>query len=737
MASIKMWLGWTPRESGAAGFRCVNGDAGQAQGKYQFDYRFSLVPFMQRCVNYSSSRYSGFQKFIGYGANNSGLVYNSELANTWISFCDKYPTEFEQLQDRHAYEDYYVPSAEYVKSHYGINMEQYSPAVRGTLFSMSIRSGQQKAAGKMANCAGKSDREILDILYSSYGNDDAGRWTISGQWGDAINALNEGAGIVIDTEKNTGSSSSSNTVDYAQRIIDIAMQQQGNPGGQKFWSWWGYGVPVAWCAIFVSWCAEQAGIPTSIIPKAEAVSQFVTFARNNNLLSGPGAVPKKGDLFLKYGRGAEHVGIVTGSDGTSFSSIEGNYSDRCCTVTRSINDPELEGFFSPAYPAVSGSGAGGSGTGGTGTGQDGQGGGKTYDKQILKYLHDIAKDRPDGEIILPPLYVDKTILKQSKFSACQLVIFHGKDKYLPVVEDGVTWELERQGSPGKLDFNIIPDKSIKFEEGDAVTFKWNDSKVFYGFVFEKKRTQANKMSVTCYDQLRYLKNKDTYVYKMKTADEIIKMIAYDFGLNVGTLENTRYKIPTKVEDNKTLFDIISNALNDTLYSSKNIYVLYDDFGKLMLKNTESMQVDILIDAQTGQTYSYTSSINGETYNKVKLAYQNDTTQSMDIYISKDSNNINKWGVLQYFETISSGTSPVGLEQKADTLLKLYNSKTRNLKIDKCFGDVRVRAGSSVVVTLKFDDIEVSNYMLVEKVKHSFEDLTHTMDLTLRGGEFIA
>ena len=67
--------------------------------------------------------------------------------------------------------------------------------------------------------------------------------------------------------------------------------------------------------------------------------------------SGSGYVPKAGDLFLKYGRGAEHVGIVTGSDGTTFSSIEGNYSDMCTTVSRSINDPELAGFFSPAYPA--------------------------------------------------------------------------------------------------------------------------------------------------------------------------------------------------------------------------------------------------------------------------------------------------------------------------------------------------------------------------------------------------
>lgn len=729
MANIKMWLGWTKRESGDAGFRCVNGDNGRAQGKYQFDYQYSLVPFMKRCLNHSKSRYGSFEKFIGYGSQNSALVNSGELASVWISLCDKYPTEFEQLQDLHAYEDYYKPAAEYVKNNYGIDMEQHSPAVKGTLFSMSIRSGQVKGARKLSNCKGKNDREMIDTMYSSYGGADSGRWTMGGQWGDAINALNSNTFSEIGVGGKGGTTvvdaPPKNAVDYAQRLIDIAMQQQGNGGGQKFCSWWGYGYRVEWCAIFVSWCAEQAGIPLSIIPKEQAVVRFLDFAKANNQFHARGAVPKAGDLFLLYGNSSQHVGIVTGSDGTSFSSIEGNYSDMCTTVTRSIYDAQLAGFFSPAYPAVSSDGKGG------------QGGGKTYAHTVLKYLHDVSKDEKEGQVELVPIEIEDPVLHQSKFTSCQLIIFHGKNMFLPVVEDDITWDLNRQGSPGSLSFSVIPDKKLIFEEGDSVTFKWNKQKVFFGFVFEKKRSQDGKIAVTCYDQLRYLKNKDTYVYKMKTASKVVEKIAKDFGLRAGVLEDTVYKIPTKVEDNKTLFDIIGNALNDTLMADKGLYVLYDDFGKLTLKCTENMLLDIMIDEETGQSFDYTSSINGETYNKVKLSYQNDETKTMDIYITLDSDNIKQWGVLQYFETISSGTSAVGLGQKADTLLKLYNEKTRNLKIDKCFGDVRVRAGTSVIVRMKFDDIEVSNYMMVEKVKHTFGDITHTMDLTLRGGRFIA
>ena len=45
-----------------------------------------------------------------------------------------------------------------------------------------------------------------------------------------------------------------------QQIAAIAKNQLGNEGGQKFWSWWEFTERKEWCACFVSWCAEQAGL---------------------------------------------------------------------------------------------------------------------------------------------------------------------------------------------------------------------------------------------------------------------------------------------------------------------------------------------------------------------------------------------------------------------------------------------------------------------------------------------
>lgn len=316
----------------------------------------------------------------------------------------------------------------------------------------------------------------------------------------------------------------------------------------------------------------------------------------------------------------------------------------------------------------------------------------------------------------------------------ELLIQNGNRVYQPPVEDGITWETERKGQPGKLTFSVVNDGKLSFQEGNPVSLKFDGVKVFYGFIFKKERDKGNIIKVVAYDQLRYFKNKDTYVYSNKTANELVEMIAKDFNLNIGTLEYTGFKIASRIEDNKSLFDIVQTALDLTLQSKNKMYVLFDDFGKLTLKDVESMKINLMIDDEAGENFKYTSTIDGETYNKVKLSYENEETGKREIYISQDSTNMNNWGVLQYFETIDD---KVNGKAKADALLKLYNRKTRNLTISNAFGDVNIRAGCSIPIMLNLGDVNVKNFMMVEKVKHTFKEDEHMMNLTLRGGGFSA
>lgn len=317
----------------------------------------------------------------------------------------------------------------------------------------------------------------------------------------------------------------------------------------------------------------------------------------------------------------------------------------------------------------------------------------------------------------------------------ELLIQHETTGYIPCVEEGVTLELERKGTPGKLKFSVVNDGNLKFEEGDPVRFSIDGTAIFYGFIFTKSTSSKTPEVIDCvaYDQLRYLKNKDTYSYTNKTVAEVVQMIAADFGLNCGTLEDSGYKIASRIEDNTTLFDIIQNAIDETLQATTHLYVLYDDVGKLTLRNIENMRLGLLIDSETAAEYDYKSTIDDKTYNQIKVVYEDSKSKKRSVYIAKDSSHINSWGLLQMTEKVEQPTSGAA---KADALLQLYNAKTKTLTVKDALGDVRVRAGTSLVVHLELEDMTVQSMMVVESVKHTFKNKQHLMTLKLRGGLFV-
>lgn len=313
----------------------------------------------------------------------------------------------------------------------------------------------------------------------------------------------------------------------------------------------------------------------------------------------------------------------------------------------------------------------------------------------------------------------------------ELFIQHGKTLMLPPIVDGVTVEWQRKGQPGKLTFECIKTDNLSFSEGDACRFSVNGTPLFYGFVFEKSRTGSDnkRIKVTVYDQLYYLNNKDYFQYENKTATEVVRMLADDFGLNLGMLENTSYKIASRTEDNKSLFDIIQTALDETLKATTQMYVLYDKAGKLTLSNISSMKLGLVINDDTAGDYDYKSSIASNTYNKIRLF-----REGTDPVTVKSADTIQQWGVLQYVEKVNDDST--NLSNMAASLLKLYNTKTRTLSVKNVLGDTRVRAGTLLVVILGLGDMNLSNFMLVESVKHSFKDGEHLMELKLRGGTFV-
>lgn len=311
-----------------------------------------------------------------------------------------------------------------------------------------------------------------------------------------------------------------------------------------------------------------------------------------------------------------------------------------------------------------------------------------------------------------------------------LSIRHNGKVFSPPVKSGVKIEWERTGSPGKLTFTTvkIPNAGMSFAEGDAVCFFYKNTPVFLGYIFTKKRDRQHHIEVTCYDQIRYLKNKYTYVFEKKTATQIVKSLCYDFNLNLGTMEDTDYVIPAVAEENKSAMDIILSALEETLVNTGDMFVFYDDCGKLCLRNTTNMISRTLIMDTTAENFDYKSSIDDESYNSIVLYYKEDDNK-IKVYTASSDSRIEQWGTLRYFEEVKNKTIA---QNKANSLLRLYNKKTRELNVSGAFGDVTVRGGTLIPVKLDLGDIVANNFMLVQKVTHNFENDKHTMDLTLEG-----
>lgn len=311
-----------------------------------------------------------------------------------------------------------------------------------------------------------------------------------------------------------------------------------------------------------------------------------------------------------------------------------------------------------------------------------------------------------------------------------LTIQHGTTIFEPPVKSGVKITWERTGAPGTLEFTTIkiPNSDMSFSEGDAVCFYYKNTPVFMGYVFKKKRDREHHITVTCYDQLRYLKNKYTYVFQNKTATQIIQALCNDFGLETGDMDNTNYVIQALAEENKAALDIAMGVLEDTLTNTGDMYTLYDDFGKLCLKNSANMISSTLIMEETAENFDYSSSIDDETYNSVVLYYKEDNNV-IKVYSASSESNIDQWGTLRYFEEVKNKTIA---QNKANALLDMYNRKSRELSIKNAFGDITVRGGTLIPVNLNLGDAVVNNLMLVQKVVHTFENDYYTMDLTLDG-----
>ncbi|MEI3060520.1 MAG: CHAP domain-containing protein [Oscillospiraceae bacterium] len=134
-------------------------------------------------------------------------------------------------------------------------------------------------------------------------------------------------------------------------IVTVALSQVGNVGGEPYWSWYGFGSRVEWCACFVSWCANQCGhIESGVLPKFAGVGTGEEWFKVRGLWRDNQYTPNPGDIiFFDWETDGldgkpDHVGIVEKVEGGVIYTIEGNSGDVCRQNHYSLGYYEILGF---------------------------------------------------------------------------------------------------------------------------------------------------------------------------------------------------------------------------------------------------------------------------------------------------------------------------------------------------------------------------------------------------------
>ena len=291
-----------------------------------------------------------------------------------------------------------------------------------------------------------------------------------------------------------------------------------------------------------------------------------------------------------------------------------------------------------------------------------------------------------------------------------------------------------EDNPGKAEFTVLATSPLAFWEGATVSIMLDGYKMFKGFVFKKSRTEdVKRIKVTCYDQLRYLKNKDSRVFEGVTSNQIFEQICKDFVLKYKTVDASSHICAPRSEDATSLYDMIKHAFHDTLANTGQWYFIRDNFGTLEHLNVKScFRPEVLGDKSFVTGFDYETSIDDNVYTQIKLYRDNQTSGKREVFLVNDTVNggdkLKRWGILQLYEKIDESYNLAQIESRALKMLKYYCDTRRSLTLH-CLGIKEFFAGCIFKCKIAdLGDLSMNSYLMVTECVHKISNEYHTMDI---------
>jgi len=268
-------------------------------------------------------------------------------------------------------------------------------------------------------------------------------------------------------------------------------------------------------------------------------------------------------------------------------------------------------------------------------------------------------------------------------------------------------------------------KAFEVGNGEAIQYYIDNKRIFIGVVFATDINESGDMSVTCYDRSYYtLKSNAIRQFKNKKASDIVKLLAKDFGIPVGTIEDTGYVIPKLILRNKSLYDMMLKAVVLTYKQTGKRFFFGNSDGKLTLMQHKGNVTPWILAAGSNLTSASYSISMEDTKTQVFVTGGKDNKLT---HTAKSLASQKLYGIMQHYEEMDEKATKSQVKQRAESLLKELNVLDDQASVS-AIGILDVITGCGVYVREPMTGLAGGYYVTSDS--HTFSNGMHEMQLEI-------
>ena len=298
--------------------------------------------------------------------------------------------------------------------------------------------------------------------------------------------------------------------------------------------------------------------------------------------------------------------------------------------------------------------------------------------------------------------------------------------------ESVKWSGRKGAAARSLSVTLMDDdgaghdrSGVNCEEGQHFIFYKDKQELFRGLIFDDSVGKQKKLTAVAYDNSIYLaNNRDSFTYKNKKASEIFTDLCKRFKLPYATVADTGYVIPDLVRPKTTPWDVLCDALSQT-YKATGVRYYPSSKGEALslLKRSENVLQWVLETGVNIGDYKYSRSI-GKVRTRIKLL----SKEGKVLAEEADPELEEKIGMLQDVNQPDDSLNKAQLKELAKSMLEEAKAPEKVLTLTNVLGLTDVVTGLGVYINIK--ELGIARSFYVEEDAHSYNGLSHTMNLKL-------